>query len=63
MRLFITGGTGVLGRALQPVARAAGHELVMPGHDQLDLFVDLVREFFAGAPVREPAAPERRTPR
>ena len=38
MRLFVTGGTGVLGRALRPVARAAGHELVMPTHHQLDLF-------------------------
>jgi nucleoside-diphosphate-sugar epimerase len=38
MRLFVTGGTGVLGRALRPIARAAGHELVMPGHDRLDLF-------------------------
>jgi nucleoside-diphosphate-sugar epimerase len=38
MRLFVTGGTGVLGRALRPVARAAGHELVMPSHDRLDLF-------------------------
>jgi nucleoside-diphosphate-sugar epimerase len=38
MRLLITGGTGVLGRALQPVAEAAGHELAMPGHEELDLF-------------------------
>jgi len=38
MRLFVTGGTGVLGRALRPIARAAGHELVMPTHDRLDLF-------------------------
>ena len=38
MRLLITGGTGVLGRALRPVAQAAGHELAMPGHDELDLF-------------------------
>jgi nucleoside-diphosphate-sugar epimerase len=38
MRLLITGGTGVLGRALRPVAEAAGHELAMPGHDELDLF-------------------------
>jgi nucleoside-diphosphate-sugar epimerase len=38
MRLLITGGTGVLGRALRPVAEAAGHELAMPGHDELGLF-------------------------
>src|SRR4051794_20904394 len=38
MRLLITGGTGVLGRALRPVAEAAGHEVAMPAHDELDLF-------------------------
>ena len=38
MRLLITGGTGVLGRALRPPAEAAGHELVMPEHEELDLF-------------------------
>ena len=38
MRLLITGGTGVLGRALRPLAEAAGHELEMPGHAELDLF-------------------------
>ena len=38
MRLLITGGTGVLGRALRPLAEAAGHELAMPGRDELDLF-------------------------
>jgi 2-methylisocitrate lyase-like PEP mutase family enzyme/nucleoside-diphosphate-sugar epimerase len=38
MRLLVTGGTGVLGRALRPQAEAAGHELVMPAHDELDLF-------------------------
>jgi nucleoside-diphosphate-sugar epimerase len=38
MRLLITGGTGVLGRALRPVADAAGHDLAMPGRDELDLF-------------------------
>jgi len=37
MRLLITGGTGVLGRALRPLAEAAGHELEMPGHAELDL--------------------------
>src|SRR4051812_30331297 len=38
MRLLVTGGTGVLGRALRPLAEAAGHELAMPGHEELDLF-------------------------
>jgi len=38
MRLLITGATGVLGRALRPLAEDAGHELVMPGRDELDLF-------------------------
>src|SRR5687767_1847754 len=38
MRLLITGGTGVLGRALRPVAEAAGHELAMPRREELDLF-------------------------
>ena len=38
MRLLITGGTGVLGRALLPFADAAGHELAAPGREELDLF-------------------------
>jgi len=38
MRLLATGGTGVLGRALSPVAQAAGHELRTPTRDELDLF-------------------------
>jgi 2-methylisocitrate lyase-like PEP mutase family enzyme/nucleoside-diphosphate-sugar epimerase len=38
VRLLVTGGTGVLGRAFGPQAEAAGHELVMPAHDDLDLF-------------------------
>lgn len=38
MRLFVSGGTGVLGRALRPLAATAGHELVLPTHDQFDLF-------------------------
>jgi nucleoside-diphosphate-sugar epimerase len=38
MRLLVTGGSGVLGRALQPPARAAGHELRAPGSAELDLF-------------------------
>jgi 2-alkyl-3-oxoalkanoate reductase len=38
MRLLVTGGTGVLGRALQSLAHAAGHELYKPGRTELDLF-------------------------
>jgi nucleoside-diphosphate-sugar epimerase len=38
MRLLVTGGTGVLGRALRPRAEAAGHEVATPGHEELDLF-------------------------
>jgi nucleoside-diphosphate-sugar epimerase len=38
MRLLITGGTGVLGCALKPLAEAEGYKLTMPGHEELDLF-------------------------
>jgi nucleoside-diphosphate-sugar epimerase len=38
MRLFITGGTGVIGRAFLPAADAAGHILVAPTRTELDLF-------------------------
>jgi nucleoside-diphosphate-sugar epimerase len=38
MRLLVTGGTGVIGRALRPVAEAAGHDVAMPAHEALDLF-------------------------
>jgi nucleoside-diphosphate-sugar epimerase len=38
MRLLITGGSGVLGSALRPLAEAAGHDFAMPAHEQLDLF-------------------------
>ena len=38
LRLLVTGGTGVLGRAFRPVAEAAGHELVTPAREELDLF-------------------------
>jgi nucleoside-diphosphate-sugar epimerase len=38
MRLLVTGGTGVLGRALLPLAEAAGHRLAMPTRHELDLF-------------------------
>ena len=38
LRLLVTGGTGVLGRALRPLVEAEGHQLVMPKHEELDLF-------------------------
>ncbi len=38
MRLLVTGGTGVLGRAFAPRARAAGHEVLAPRSEELDLF-------------------------
>jgi nucleoside-diphosphate-sugar epimerase len=38
MRLLVTGGTGVLGRALRPLAEAAGHEIQARGKAELDLF-------------------------
>jgi nucleoside-diphosphate-sugar epimerase len=49
MRLLVTGGTGVHGRALLPLAEAADHAFSMPGREELDLFdpsavVDAVRD-------------------
>jgi nucleoside-diphosphate-sugar epimerase len=38
LRLLVTGGTGVLGRALRPLAEAAGHDLALPAREELDLF-------------------------
>ena len=38
MIMLVTGGTGALGKALVPAAEAAGHELRMPRHAELDLF-------------------------
>ena len=38
MRLLITGATGVLGRSLRPLMESVGHEFVMPGREELDLF-------------------------
>jgi 2-alkyl-3-oxoalkanoate reductase len=37
-RLFITGGSGVLARALLPLAEAADHALRAPARSELDLF-------------------------
>jgi nucleoside-diphosphate-sugar epimerase len=38
MRIFITGGSGVLGRAFRPLAEADGHPVHAPGRAELDLF-------------------------
>ena len=38
MRLLVTGGTGVLGRAFSPLAEAEGHRVSAPGRAELDLF-------------------------
>jgi nucleoside-diphosphate-sugar epimerase len=35
---FLTGGSGVLGRALRPLLEAAGHEVRAPGRIEFDLF-------------------------
>jgi nucleoside-diphosphate-sugar epimerase len=38
MRVFATGGTGVLGRATLPRLWARGHEVVAPASSEVDLF-------------------------
>jgi len=38
MRLLVTGGSGVLGRALLPLAARAGHTVLAPRRADLDLF-------------------------
>ena len=38
MRLLVTGGTGVLGRAFWPLAQAEGHQVSAPGRAELNLF-------------------------
>jgi nucleoside-diphosphate-sugar epimerase len=38
MRIFVTGGTGVLGRATVPLLAAEGHEVETPSRIELDLF-------------------------
>ena len=38
MRVLVTGGTGVLGRAFGPLAEAAGHDVRAAGRAGLDLF-------------------------
>ncbi|HLF71013.1 MAG TPA: NAD-dependent epimerase/dehydratase family protein, partial [Dehalococcoidia bacterium] len=43
-RVFVTGGTGVLGRGLIPLLRDAGHDVVAPGRTELDLTGKLLRQ-------------------
>ena len=38
MRVLVTGGTGVLGRAFRPLADAAGYDVRAPARAELDLF-------------------------
>jgi nucleoside-diphosphate-sugar epimerase len=38
MHLFVTGASGVLGRALRPLAEASGHSMDVPTRTELDLF-------------------------
>ncbi len=38
MRLLVTGGAGVLGRAFRPLAEAEEHQVSAPGRAELDLF-------------------------
>ncbi len=38
MRILVTGGSGVLGRALIPILEDAGHEVMAPKHAELDLY-------------------------
>jgi nucleoside-diphosphate-sugar epimerase len=38
MRILLTGGSGVLGHAMAPLLRDAGHEIDAPAHNELDLF-------------------------
>jgi nucleoside-diphosphate-sugar epimerase len=49
VRVLVTGGTGVLGRAFRPLAEAAGHDVRAPGRAELDLFDPLA----VGAAVRD----------
>jgi 2-alkyl-3-oxoalkanoate reductase len=50
MRVFATGGSGVLGRAAIPRLEARGHDVVAPASSDLDLFdPDAVGRAVAGA--------------
>ena len=50
MRILVTGGTGVLGRALLPLLREAGHDVAAPARAELDVLEpDAVRAAAVGA--------------
>lgn len=50
MKVFVTGGTGVLGRAGIPMLATAGYEVVAPVHEAVDLFSpEAVAEAVEGA--------------
>ncbi len=50
MKVFVTGGTGVIGRHTIPLLEEAGHEVDAPGRADLDLFdPDAVRAAVAPA--------------
>jgi nucleoside-diphosphate-sugar epimerase len=50
MRILVTGGSGVLGRATIPVLRAANHEVLAPSRSDLDVFdLDAVGAAVAGS--------------
>jgi nucleoside-diphosphate-sugar epimerase len=49
VRIFVTGGSGVLGRASIPLLLRDGHDVTAPGHAQLDLFArDRIEPVLAG---------------
>lgn len=50
MRIFITGGSGVLGRVLIRQLTRAGHDIVAPRHFELDLFdMEAMEDALTGA--------------
>jgi hypothetical protein len=50
VRVFLTGGTGVIGRIALPLLREAGHDVLAPGSRELDLFdAPAVRAAVSGA--------------
>ena len=78
MRLFVSGGTGVLGRALRPLAATASHELVMfpkAGRIRFSTFLQVpysegavalrrdVARWSVTSPCDQIARPTRRSPR
>ena len=49
MRVLVTGGSGVLGRATIPLLFHGGHQVIAPGRSECDLFdPDAVRRAVSG---------------